>query len=298
MTATATAVDFDPRTRRDYTWLPSGQSVLRGDLLTLAARLDRLFLRWAMRWDAEEIQFPATIPAEELQKLDYFRSFPHLATFPACLEDEEEALHAFAREPMDAAGQVRLTRAAPLRDALTPAACYHLYALLQGRHLPARRVATTRATCFRRERSYTPLQRQWSFSMREVVCLGTAPEVESFLDEWRRVLRRFAEAMALPVSFAPATDPFFSPPTSAAYLAQRVEPSKTEMVLEGGLAIASLNDHRTTFGEAFGIAREERPVRSACVAFGLERWLFAALSHAARLEVSPLEWMAEAERHA
>src|SRR5438874_9913215 len=37
---------------------------------------------------------------------------------------------------------------------------------------------TTRAACFRRESYYRPLQRQWSFSMREIVCLGTARSEE------------------------------------------------------------------------------------------------------------------------
>lgn len=293
-----TSTCFDPRTVPGYTWLQSGQSVLGGEVLQLASRLDRLFLRWAARWTGEELSFPATIAALELEKVDYFRSFPHLATFPACLEADEENLRAFARAPWEAEGRLRLSRPAPLRDVLTPAACYHVYALLQGERLPAARVVTTRATCFRREQAYVPLQRQWSFSMREVVCLGTENEVQAFLGDWRSRLERFAQTAGIPVTFARATDPFFSPKTSAAHLAQRVEPSKTEMVLEGGLALASLNDHRSTFGEAFAITREASAARSACVAFGLERWLFAALSLADAAGIRPLDWMDEAERHA
>lgn len=294
---TTPATRFDPRTVSGYAWLPSGQSVLGGDVFTLAARLDRLFLRWAARWTGEEIAFPPTIAAAALQKVDYFRSFPHLATFAECLDAEEQNLRAFAEAPWDG-DALRLTRRAPLRAVLTPAACYHVYAFLAGERLPARRVVTTRATCFRREQAYEPLRRQWSFSMREVVCLGTEGEVDLFLADWRRALERFAAAARLPVAFAPATDPFFSPATSAAHLAQRLEPSKTEMVFEGGLAIASLNDHRTTFGEAFGIARGGLPARSACVAFGLERWIYAVLSRAGAAGVSPLEWLEEVERDA
>jgi hypothetical protein len=295
---TATAVCFDPRTVPGYAWLPSGQSVLGGEVLELAYRLDRLFLHWAARWTGEELAFPATIAAAELQKVDYFRSFPHLATFPACLEAEGQNLHDFAQAPWEADGRLRLSRQAPLRDVLTPAACYHVYALLQGERLPARRVVTTRATCFRREQSYAPLRRQWSFCMREVICLGTAAEVEQFLGDWRLELARFAAVVGLPVTFAAATDPFFSPATSAAHLAQRVEPSKTEMVLQGGLALASLNDHRTTFGDAFAITRDGSSVQSGCVAFGLERWIYAALSLADAAGIPPLDWMEEAERHA
>jgi hypothetical protein len=53
---------------------------------------------------------------------------------------------------------------------------------------------------------------------------------------------------------------------------QRVDPVKREMTCDG-LAIGSINYHRHHFGDAFGIKRGNESIESACVAFGLERWL-------------------------
>jgi len=59
--------------------------VLTADLLDLDRRLDNIFSGWARRWDAVEYRFPAYVEARHLERLDYFQSFPHLATFPVTL---------------------------------------------------------------------------------------------------------------------------------------------------------------------------------------------------------------------
>lgn len=43
----------------------------------------------------------------------------------------------------------------------------------------------------------------------------------------------------------------------------------------GDLALASVNHHEDHFGAAFGITRHDRPAASGCVAFGIERWVYA-----------------------
>ncbi|HEY9713642.1 MAG TPA: hypothetical protein V6C72_09235, partial [Chroococcales cyanobacterium] len=59
-------------------WMENGQSVLSGKALHLYRRLDQLFFEWAEDWGAESYLFPTFLPASELNKLDYFHSFPHL----------------------------------------------------------------------------------------------------------------------------------------------------------------------------------------------------------------------------
>lgn len=278
-----------------YRWLPSGHSVLGEALLDLADRIDGLFRRWAASWGAQEYRFPPMIDAEVLARVGYFRSFPHLATFPASLAPEALTRFADDHGPGEN-GALRLPALAPVRDVLNPAACHHFYALLQGEDLPTAAYLTTRATCFRREARYVPLQRQWSFTMREIVCLGERDEVEAFLGTWRERLEAFAEAVSLPVSFEHATDSFFDPGHDPRSLAQRLEPVKIEMVLGGDeLALGSLNRHRDFFGETFGIRRHGAPAFSACVAFGVERWIYAVLRIAGREGAD--DWLARAEAH-
>jgi seryl-tRNA synthetase len=277
---------LDTRFIPGYRWMQSGQSSFSGPLLALYARLDALFLAWASDCGADERLYPVLLPAAELAKLDYFRSFPHLATFACALSPEPTNLASFASGPGVTDDGVALTKLAPVEAVLTPAACYHVYVEEQGRALTAPRFVTTRCTCFRREAYYAPLRRQWSFGMREIVCLGTSDEVKGFLDRYRARVARFFEAIDLPVAWTPATDPFFNAAANPRFLAQKIDPVKTEMVY-GDLAIGSVNFHRNFFGETFGIARAGAPAFSGCVAFGLERWIYAILS---RFGADPSRW--------
>jgi hypothetical protein len=172
-------------------------------------------------------------------------------------------------------GAAVLGRTAPVTDLLTPAACYHLYAAHAGETLAAPLYLGTQNTCFRAESSYLPLRRQWSFTMREVVCLGTPAEVAGFVATARDVLDRFAELVDLPLDWLPATDRFFRPRQSPGYLSQRLHATKHEATYAGSLAVGSVNQHGDHFGGLFGITRAGAPAASACLAFGIERWLFA-----------------------
>ena len=116
------AIDFNqvPEVRQ----LENGQTAISGKLLTLEGNLQRVFLRWADEWGAQEYRFPTLISAQQLAKLDYFRSFPHLVTFPGTLDPTGENLDRFsAGEPVNPHREVQLTGTAPIKDVLTPAAC-------------------------------------------------------------------------------------------------------------------------------------------------------------------------------
>jgi len=270
-------------------WHESGQCSLSGPLLDLAENLDRAFTDLAApHWAAQPERHPASLPATTLQRVDYLSSFPHQATFPLQLDPDEANLAEFCADPVPGPdGRVALTRLAPATEVLTPAACYHLYAGHEGEALPGPLYLTTRNTCFRREASYTPLRRQWSFTMREIVCLGTADETGRFLDDARAAADRLLAALDLAAPWTTATDPFFRPLQNPKFLLQKLQPTKWEAVYGGDLAIASANLHHEHFGEAFGITRDGAPAHTACLAFGLERWLFAVLDrHGDR----PADW--------
>jgi len=272
-------------TRIGLRWDPSGHSGLTGPLLALADDCDLAFRRLAERWGASEERHPAMLPAPVLA--DHLRSFPHQVTFPVALDADDANLGAFVDGSVVADGEVALTRTAPVTAVLTPAACYHIYAGLQGQRLAGARYVTTRNTCFRRELRYEPLRRQWSFSMREIVCVGTPAEAASFLAAARADLEHVAALIDLPFDWLPATDPFFRPHHSPGYLLQRIQPTKYEATYGGSLALGSANLHHDHFGAAFDITRDGAPATTACVAFGLERWLFAVTD---RHGLEPARW--------
>ena len=269
-------------------WMENGQASLSEPLLGLERRLENLFLSWAAAEGAAEHRFPTFLPARELGKLDYFRSFAHLVTFPVALDPEKANLDRFVRgEPLSADGEIQPTRLAPIRDVLTPAACYHFYVAFQGESLAAPRHVTTRATCFRREAFYAPLERQWSFSMREIVCIGTSDEVRAFLGRREAAVEALWRGIDLPIEWKHATDPFFDPSRNPKHLAQKLDPVKREMVFQDRLAVGSSNFHRNYFGEAFGIRRAGEDAFSGCIAFGIERWILAILT---RFGPDPAAW--------
>lgn len=249
-----------------------GAVTLGGAVLAHFGRLDALFASWALQHGGAQLRFPDHVPIATMQRIGYLASFPHLATFMAPLSrDSTHGARSFATSnprPVEAAA---LESPASM---LAPSACFHAYPRLQDQDLPSACVLTMRGTCYRHEREYTPMRRQHAFAMRELVCIGSAAEVEAFVQHMANRIRAWLVALDWAMDWEPATDPFFDPQADPKRLAQHLGGLKTE-VRYGDLAVCSLNLHGTFFGEAFSIRREGRTAHSACVAFGLERWLYA-----------------------
>lgn len=241
---------------RGLHWNDNGQAALTGELASYFDRLDRAFASWATGLGAQPMQPAPCLPASVHERCGYLSSFPHHATMAVPLSES-------------AGGD-------PVGHLLTPAACYHVYPTLQGAHLAQPVFLTLRATCFRNEDVFLPLERQWAFSMREVVCVGADAEVAQFLEAARKTASAWCAALDIPVDLVRATDPFFDPASSPGWLMQRLLPLKTELVTEN-LAIGSFNSHQSFFGEKFAIQRDDQPAWTGCVAFGLERWLLALI---------------------
>ena len=259
-------------------WNPHGLIGLTGPLHALSERIDRRFLDLASSFKAEAQAFGPLLSVQDLRKIDYFSAFPHLVTFPASVEPEQDNLREFAaRNGADAEGPLCTTRNAPIHSVLAPAACYAVYIALEGtENSGASRAVTVRGTCFRSERVFEPLIRQPSFSMREIVHLGDAASAKAFLEESRERVLAIAAEWGLAPSLAVATDPFFDPARSPKYLHATLFPSKLELI-DCGIALASFNNHRNYFGRAFRITAHGDPIHTACVAFGIERWVAAIL---------------------
>ena len=271
----------------DLHWDGHGSATLCGALFEWSLALDRVVRGRAQAAGATDYRFPSLISAAALAPVAYLRSFPHLATFVTA--GRRDALADVARQH-GTAGRVPMS-AERFDDAthlLLPAACYHCYPMLAGRQLEAPLLLTMRCQCFRRESHYVPLQRQWCFEMREVVCVGDAAATAAFCDDWQGGIDRLLAALGISATWRTATDPFFDPSHDPKALAQLIEPTKQELCMQDGLAIASVNRHRRFFGESYDIRIGETAAESACVAFGIERWLHAMReTHGSRVDAWP-----------
>ena len=270
-------------------WHPSGYATLSGPLRDLAEALDQRFLACAGR-DLTHYSVPTFIAVADLEPTAWLRSFPHLATFAASASRAPGMLDALARAQQ--AGRLPAqTALEPVEQVLTPAACHHLYPGLRDRDLAQDAYLTLRAHCHRREAAYAPLARQWCFQMRELVCIGSRAAVEAFVADCCARIDALVRSLDLEARWLVATDPFFDAQADPKALAQRLEPVKTELTLADGLAVASINRHRSFFGERYRIARAGAPAHSACVAFGIERWLLAV---ATARGADPAAWRIQA----
>jgi seryl-tRNA synthetase len=201
------------------------------------------------------------------------------------LSDDESSLQQVADLGEKATGAAALLRDASVapKVALNPAVCYHVYSALSGAVIKSPRLITAQSECWRHEGTrHATLERAWAFTMREVVCLGAADDARAFVDRCTDRVADLARTLDLDPTVAVAADPFFAPSGRAKHLQQQLKELKHELLLptgpQGRTAASSFNLHDTFFGEAFDIRLVSgEPATTACVAFGLERWLLAFL---------------------
>lgn len=255
-----------------------GLLTLHGTSIELRRRLDALFLSWAGLVGAEEYSFPPVLPVLSLDLADYFTSFPHLATLVAQIDRDDDSMkNLFYSAQRQSLSEINKKHLAPVRYVLPSAACYAVYDYLRGKHLKNDIYITIVASCFRHEDHYNAFERQWAFTMREIICIGQPESVQRCLDTYRDLLTGKLEKAGLPFNICMATDPFFDK-RDPALLMQRIKPTKHEILYRDRLAISSLNFHRDFFGERYGILDQNgESAFSGCIAFGLERWLYSCI---------------------
>ncbi len=267
------------RVRGELWDVAPGVTALRGDAAELLRDLERAIATLCELETPDDWRVPPAIDFATLVRAEYFASFPHWLTVASHLRDEEDALRAVAERGEPAV--LREASAAP-KAALNPAVCYHIYAALAGTSVDQARIVTAQAECWRHEGTrHAALERGWAFTMREVVCIGSDGDAHAFLERSTERVTEFARSLDLEPTLVVATDPFFAPATRAKQVLQKLKELKHELLLPIGassIAASSFNLHETFFGEAFDITLPNgRPATTACVAFGLERWLLAFL---------------------
>jgi len=284
---TADRIVAELRSRGEL-WEPAaGLVALRGDAFALFSRIEQLAASTAAGIGADcdgacdAWSSPAALPLATLARASYFDAFPQWLTLASHLRDDAETLERVARSA-DPATEA-CDACAPAGAALPPAVCYHVYAALAGQVLTARRYVSAEGTCWRHEGDQLrPLARGWAFPMREAVCVGDEDAVAAFRARGIERAQVLAATLAIDARLEEATDPFFRPTARGRELLQRLKGLKQELRLPVGadsVAAASFNLHERFFGEAFDIRLADgSPAASACVAYGVDRWLLAFLA--------------------
>ncbi len=264
-----------------------GQAALRGKPLQLFKYFDRTFEEMGAEWNAHPLRTSTLIPVETLARCDYLRSFPHIVTFGTHLKESPSVINGFrerhdTRTSLDESAQSDLSTP---EVALSPAVCYHAYALHTDETIQTSgRTYGACGKCFRFEASnLTDLRRLWDFTMREIIFMGGREDVLRKRERAVELVAEFLERHAMAAEIRTASDPFFIAPdsTAKAYF-QLNSDTKYEVsaCLPNGqrLAVGSLNYHSDFFGRAFNVAVQDAgAMHSVCIAFGIERWVYAFL---------------------
>lgn len=225
------------------------------------------------------LTIPPVISRRTIERAGYAAAFPHLLGTVHSFTGDGAAWKDL--EPLVADGGPWHARQEPGDLVLLPAACYPVYATLEGARLehPAR--FAVQASCFRQEAS-SETGRLRTFRMLELVTAADAEHCLRWRAQWLERVAAWMGELGLTVSVQVADDPFFGTGRRVLQAAQRMQQLKFELRAEvaDGLvqAIASANYHKDHFGQVFGFTDGAADTgHSSCVAFGLERITFALL---------------------
>jgi len=260
-----------------------------GPLLTgLIEYFESRFVALAGSFSATPYRFPTLISAKFLDRVNYFKAFPHSLSFVTHLREDLKTIDHFAQhthwegEALNASPE----SFSKIEALNSPAVCYHWYFSLADQQLKADHlVATAVGNCFRYESSnLTSLERLWNFTMREIIFIGKGEYVLEQREIGRRKMTGILEELGLAYQVESANDPFFigefrkqAAFQSAFQLKYEIRAS---LPFSGKtLAVGSYNYHQDFFGRNLNITLPDgSPIHTGCIAFGLERLAYAFLA--------------------
>ncbi len=228
-------------------------------------KLDNSFLRLLDTYKYDEVVIPSLIEGDVLRKLGYFNSFPQYLTIashcnPDCLESAVE--------------KKAITNNMLLEKDLylTPAACLHIYPMLQN-YEGDNTVITTLANVFRNELHFQDGVRLWQFKVREVVFVGSKEYVTKGLDDLIKRAEILAKEYDVNARLQIASDHFYNTRENRKRkVMQEKTAVKRELLSGKQVAIASANYHGVHFSKTFGFDKGGSVV-TGCVGFGIDRWI-------------------------
>jgi seryl-tRNA synthetase len=284
--------------------LAAGLTGLNGSLLALFRFFEREFRRLAAEFHAEENQYPVMIPANILEEVGYFAHFPQHVTFCSHLPDNLPVLESVASqaghgaEPSGHFADAFDDVLAKPRHMLVPGVCLPCYrqqrdVVMQDGEI---RTLTMQNHVFRYEgANFRPLTRGWDFTVRDIVFFGGRDDMSRLRSEVMERTMTFCRELELEVTIELANDPFFLDASRDKAIYQRMGEVKYELLFSlpyrgESLAASSFNLHRDFYTAVYNTRLTNGSLaESACMGFGMERWLYGFLSQKG---LSPSGWPA------
>lgn len=222
----------------------------------------------------EEVYIPSLIKGDILEKCGYFESFPQNLSVVCSLKK---------------CGREKINRKEigceniNIHDYyLTPAACIHIYPMLEKRR-GTDICYTTRESVYRYENGeFKNPERLWQFTVREFVFVGTEEYVCKMLQVMEEKALEFARSLFGKAVVKNAYDEFYpSAENRMKIKLQLANKLKRELIVgldNRNIALSSFNYHRNHFSKPFHFDDGGKIV-TGCVGFGLERWVLCCLEH-------------------
>lgn len=271
--------------RHDVQPVGPGLFVLQGEFLRLFNHFDNHWRRLALDLGAVEQDNPGVWPVDLYRKINYLAEFPQQAILAAGVSPAHADLKAVAERYHQSRDYDSVDlghHMAPASFGLQSAVCDCCYYALQGRSDHRDTLYTTRNKVFRNECSPTgSLDRLTSFTVRDIMCVGSRDFVMAERDRMIGLARDFLARLDLDSALASANDPFFAGEALIKAVFQNAAELKYELLARlpfngRDLAIGSVNLHQDYFGRAFGITLPDgTPVWSGCLGIGFERLVYA-----------------------
>lgn len=228
-------------------------------------QLDKKFLSLLDTYKYDEVVIPSLLEGDVLRKLGYFNSFPHYLTLAS--HCKTESLEAAMREKA-----ITDTMLLEKDLYLTPAACLHIYPMLQN-FTGNQAVITTLANVFRNEDFFQEGVRLWQFKVREIVFVGDKEFVVEGLDSIIKGAEALARTYDSNAELHIASDHFYNTRENRKRKTiQEKTAVKRELITSKNVSIASANYHGVHFSKTFGFDRGGSVV-TGCVGFGIDRWM-------------------------
>jgi len=275
----------------DIQIIGKGLTGLRGEVLALFRFFEREFMRIAKEFDAEDHHYPVMLPSEVLAEVGYFGHFPQHVTFCSHLPDSLPLLECVAAEATATPPDAMAARLAGRLDrpdhVLIPGVCLPCYRQQRGLRLApgAVRTLTMQNHVFRYEAdNFRPLARAWDYSVRDIVFFGGGEDLVRLRGAVMERSFALCEELDLEASLELANDPFFLDASRDKAVYQRMGEVKYELLLHlpqrrEPLAVSSFNLHRDFYTALYDTRDADGAlVESACMGFGLERWLYGFLA--------------------